>query len=82
LTKKAALQEDAVKALKQHIGSQAKTIKSEQIEKGRLLDQCRKFVALVRVLLSGMVDEGMISKTPFTMASYRDAMYEHASREV
>ncbi len=79
MTKKAALQEEAVKALKQHIGSQANSIASEKTEKGRLLAQCQKLAALVRLLPSGMVDEDMISETPFTMISYEAAMYEHAS---
>jgi hypothetical protein len=82
LTKKVALQEDTVKALKQHIGSQVKSIAHEEVEKGRLLAQCQKFAALVRLLPSGMVDADMLDKTPFTLASYEAAMYEHDSWEV
>ncbi len=82
LTKKVALQEDTVKALKQHIGSQANSMASEKSEKGRLLAQCQKLAELVRLLPSGMVDEDMISKTAFTLASYKAAMYEHASWQV
>ncbi len=73
MTKKAALQEETVKALKRHIESQATSIASANAEKGRLLVQCQKFAALLRMLPSGMVDEEMLSETPFTMVSYEAA---------
>jgi hypothetical protein len=56
LAKKVALLEDTVKALKQHIKSQATCMESENYEKRRLLAQCRKFADLLRLLPSGMVD--------------------------
>ncbi len=80
-TKKAAQQEDTVKALRQHIASQIRTIVSEQEEKRRLLSQCLHFAALIRLLPSGTVDEDMISTSPFTNATYAAAMYKHVSIE-
>ena len=69
-------------SLKQHIRSQVTCMESEKEEKVCLLAQCQKFADLVRSLPSGMVDADMISKTPFTLASYKAAMYEHASWEI
>jgi hypothetical protein len=69
-------------ALRQHVRSQANSLASMEKEKERLLAQCRKFAALMRLLPSGMVDETMISDSPFTMVAYKAAMYEHESLDV
>jgi hypothetical protein len=73
---------DTVKALKQHIVSQAKCKEMDDYEKSRLRDQCRYFAAVLRQIPSTIVDENVISKTPFTQRTYEDAMYEHESVEV
>ncbi len=68
---------DTVKALKQHIVSQAKSKRLDGYEKSRLRDQCRHFVRVLKQIPSTIVDEEMISKTPFTPDSYDAAMKEH-----
>jgi hypothetical protein len=68
---------DTVKALKQHIVSQAKVKQLADYERSRLRDQCRNFVRVLKQISSTVVDEEMISKTSFSQKSYDAAMKEH-----
>ncbi len=71
-------------ALRQHFKNQVTSIAHMENERQRLVEQCRHFAALVRVLPSGMVEEAMNTSYPhsFIEVSFNEAMYEHASEEV
>ncbi len=68
---------DTVKALKQHILGQVKIIQLDGYEKLRLRDQCRSFVRVLKQIPSTIVNEEMISNTPFTPKAYVAAMKAH-----